>query len=365
MTAPAMSADIYIHRNPAGEAAATSATGGRVVAGGADASAVIQQAVDSLPAEGGRITIAAGTWDLTSTVTVEDRHGVHLQGAARGIRGGGGTVLRSDRAIDLLDISGNRIKAAGVTVSDLHLVGSGKENGRAGILVRGATDLLSLHNVGANHCGIGFHLRGGGGERGPVVDAAQIQFCDPQVNGVGLKIERGHYVKVVGGEFSDCGDCGILLSSPESGYERNQGIRIVGVTGVRNGRAGIRVGRNTEDTTVTGGSDFGGTRGGSGVVVDGEGGGRDPANTIVSGVHAYNNREAGILVRSAEQVVIQGCICSVHDHVKVDDAGQRYGIRVEAGARNVLVQGNLAYGNREQGVSDATGEAMVAGNCDS
>ena len=266
-----MSADCHIHRNPAGEAAATSAVGGRVVAGGADASAVIQGAIDSLPAEGGRITIAAGTWDLTSTVTIEDRHGVHLQGAARGIRGGGGTVLRSDRAIDLLDIFGNRIKAAGVTVSDLHLVGSGKENGKAGILVRGATDLLSLHNVGANHCGTGFHLRGGGGERGAVVDAAQIQFCDPQVNGVGLKIERGHYVKVVGGEFSDCLDCGILLSSPESGYERNQGIRIVGVTGVRNGRAGIRIGRNTEDTTVTGGSDFGGTRGGSGVVVAGEG----------------------------------------------------------------------------------------------
>ena len=125
-------------------------------------------------------------------MTIEDRHGVHLQGAARGIRGGGGTVLRSDRAIDLLGIFGNRLKAAGVTVSDLHLVGSGKENGKAGILVRGATDLLSLHNVGANHCGTGFHLRGGGGDRGPVVDAAQIQFCDPQVNGVGLRDnERG------------------------------------------------------------------------------------------------------------------------------------------------------------------------------
>ena len=56
-----MSADIYIHRNPAGEAAAASAVGGRVVAGGGDASDVIQRAVDSLPPEGGRITIAAGT----------------------------------------------------------------------------------------------------------------------------------------------------------------------------------------------------------------------------------------------------------------------------------------------------------------
>ena len=68
-----MSADCHIHRNPAGEAAATSGMGGRVVAGGADASAVIQRAIDSLPAEGGRITIAAGTWDLTSTVTIEDQ----------------------------------------------------------------------------------------------------------------------------------------------------------------------------------------------------------------------------------------------------------------------------------------------------
>ena len=60
--------------------------------------------------------------------------------------------------------------------------------------------------------------------------------------------------------------------------------------------------------------------------------------------------------------MIQGCICSVHDHVKVDDAGQRHGIRVEAGARKVLVQGNLTYGNREQGIADASGEAMVVGN---
>ena len=349
------------------EVFAVSGKKGCVVAKGTDAAMVIQEAIDALPTEGGHIYISSGSYQLNSTITIEDKHGVHLHGAARGIVFSGGkegTVLRSDRDIDLIEVFGNSLKVAGITVSNLHLVGSGKKNGKAGILVHGTSDLLSLHNVGVNHCGVGFHLRGGGGKGGGVVDAPQIQFCDPQLNGVGLKIERGHYAKVMGGEFSDCDEFGILLSSPETGYARNQGIKILGVTGVRNPRAGIVIGRNTEDTTVAGGCDFAGVHSGSGIVISDEGSGEKPRNVIISGIHVYNNRDAGILVESASHVVIQGCICSGHDHVVVDDPGQQHGINIKDAVLNIVVNGNVTYGNRAEAILDETERAVVVNNSD-
>lgn len=355
-TAPA-AADFVIRIDPDGAVCAHSGRDGALLARGQEASAVIQQALDRLPRDGGRIDFAAGCYWLDATLRIEDKHGVRLEGAARGIvfsDGLEGTVLRSKRDIDLLEIFGNKLKITGATVCNLHLIGSGKANGRAGILVRGCSDLLSLHNVGVNRCGIGIHLKGGDGEREGVVDAPSVQFCDPQVNGVGLKIERSHYAKVVGGEYADCDDCGIVLSSPDRGHSRLMGVKILGSTVVRDGRAGILVGRNTEDVTIGAGTDIGGIRNGSGIVITDEGSGNKPANVIVSAVHSYNNAHAGIAVESARHVIIQGCICSSHDHVCVDDPGQEYGIRIARGAEDVLLSGNLAHGNRKQAVRDET-----------
>ena len=193
---PVVTADFVICGSDDGTVFAQSGRTGAVVASGKDASSVIQQAIDSLPAEGGKIYIAAGCYWLDSTIRIEDKHGVRLEGAARGIvfsEGKEGTVLRSKRDIDLLEIFGNRLKLTGITISDLHLIGSGKNNGKAGLLVRGGTDLLSLHNVGANHCGIGFYLKGGDGETPGVIDAPSVQFCDPQVDDLGQ--EYGIHIK--------------------------------------------------------------------------------------------------------------------------------------------------------------------------
>lgn len=360
---PAATADVVVFGSEDGTVVAQSGRTGAAVASGRDAASVIQQAIDSLPAEGGKVYIAAGCYWLDSTVRIEDKHGVRLEGAARGIvfsQGREGTVLRSNRDIDLLEIFGNKLKITGITISNLHLIGSGRANGRAGLLVRGGTDLLSLHNVGANHCGIGFHLRGGDGETPGVIDAPSVQFCDPQVNGVGLKIERSHYAKIVGGEFADCVSYGMHLSSPDSGHARLQGVKLIGVTAVRNGEAGILIGRNAEDITVAAGSDVGGTRGGSGVVISDEGSGDKPTNIILNAVHSYNNSRAGISVESARHVVIQGCICSAHDHVCVDDLGQEYGIHIKRTSEDVLCQGNLTYANKKQGVLDEAAEAHGA-----
>ena len=46
----------------------------------------------------------------------------------------------------------------------------------------------------------------------------------------------------------------------------------------------------------------------------------------------------------------------------VDDEGQQHGMRIQAGSEDVLVHGNVTYGNREQGILDETGEAVVADN---
>ena len=316
---------------------------GAVVASGTDASTVIQAAIDRLPVTGGKVYVAAGSYELTRTLKIEDKHGVHLEGAARGILFSGGkegTSLRSTKPIDLLHIHGGEIKMAGVTVTNLHLVGSGKDNGKAGILITGNSDLLSLHQVGANNCGVGFHFKGGGPGAG-VIDAPQIQFCDPQVNGIGLKIEHSHYAKVVGGEFSDCDQYGIVISSSDPGHRRSGGVKVIGVTAVRNGDGGILIGSNADCITITGGCDFGGSPRGSGVIVTNDQGGSDPHNVIITSVHAYNNKQAGIHIRQGEQVIVSQCICSGHDHVAVHNHGQPHGIQVDPEATGVVVEGNL------------------------
>lgn len=360
-----VAADCVVYQHESGRICAVSGLAGTVIAQDADASTVIQQAIDSLPVTGGKVYISAGTYELTAPLRIKDKHGVHLEGAARGIVFSGGkegTVLRSKLAINLIEIFGETIKMAGITISNLHLIGSGKQNGKAGIWVRGGSDLLSLHQVGANHCGIGFHFEGGHKRGAGVIDAPQIQFCDPQVNSIGLKIERSHYAKIVGGEFSDCDQYGIMISAPDSGHARTQGVKISGVTGVRNGKAGILIGQNTDCITVTGGSDFGGTKQGSGVVISDEGTGHRPRNIIVSSVHTYNNRQAGILVDKAEHVIVSGCICSVHKHASVGNAGQQHGIHIKTGSKDVVLQGNITHGNAKQGILDDTGKALIANN---
>ena len=348
-------ADMVVYIEKDGVVYAQSGRDGKIVAQSHDASATLQAAIDALPREGGRIDVAAGCYWLERTLHIEDKHGVRLQGAARGIvfsQGMEGTVLRSKHDIDLVEIFGNKVKSAGVSINYLHLIGSGKANGKSGILVRGETDLLSLHKVGVNHCGIGIYLKGGDGEMNATVDAPSIQFCDPQVNGIGLKIERCHYGKIVGGEFADCDDYGIVLSSPDSGHGRATGIKIIGATVVRHRRAGILVGRNTEDITIAAGTDVGSIREGSGIVISDEGTGNKPVNIILSAVHSYNNRHAGIAVESCRHLIVMGCICSGHNHAWVKDVAPDYGIHVMPGAEDVVLQGNITYGNTKRDILD-------------
>jgi hypothetical protein len=358
-----VSADYIIYNVPSGEVFALSGRNHSIIAQGLDASTVIQAAIDNLPVTGGKIYLTAGSYLLNSTLTIEDKHGVHLEGAARGIIFSGGmegTVLRSEKDIDLLCIFGNTTKVSGITLSNFHLLGSGKQNGKAGLLILGDSDLLSVHQVGAHNCGIGFYLKGGSGQKLGVIDAPQIQCCDPQADGIGMVIERCHYGKIIGGEFSDCDQYGIVLSTPDTGPGRIQSVKISGITCVRSGRAGILIGRNTDDTTVTGGADIGGNALGSGIVVSDEATGQKPRNVIISGVHSYNNRDAGILVENADHVVINACILSGHDHGFVENPGQKYGLHIKPNSQSILAHANIIYGNAQKDILDETGTAQLS-----
>jgi hypothetical protein len=336
---------------------------GRILERSSQASDVLQKAIDLFPPNGGKVYVASGSYRLDRPLLLRDKHGVHLEGAARGMQGRekGGTVLWSDRPIHLIEIFGDRQRIFGVTVSNLLLYGSGKSNGAAGILAHGTTDAMTFANVGANECGIGFHLKGGRGSADSgIIDAAQIYFCDPQINGIGVLIERAHYAKIMGGEFSDCANEGIRLSGAGAGAI--QGVKIVGVTAVRNGGAGLFVGKHCDDIAVTGGTDVGGTRRGSGIVVSAEDEADGvPRNILLSGIHSYNNDEDGIALDRAHHVIVNGCICSVHRHDSVNSASQNAGIRIGVGTKNAVVTGNIAYGNRT-GILDETGAALLSAN---
>jgi len=364
-TLSALPPDYAVYNDEAGMVCLQAARTGKLLDRNGDASSILQKAIDLLPASGGKVYVAGGNYRLSRTLVIRDRHGVHLEGVARGLHGPGrgGTVLWSDKPVTLLEIFGDD-RLWGITVSNLLLTGSGKDNGKAGIWVHGTTDVMTFYNVSATECGIGFHIQGGRGKGDwGIIDAPQFYFCDPQNDGIGLWIERACYAKIVGGEFSDCTREGIRLSA--SSPDDISGIKIIGVTAIRCGGAGILIGKHCDDVTVTGGVDAGGTHHGSGIVVSAEGN-KDavPSNIILSEVHAYNNEADGITVDRARHVIIKGSICSVHRHIAVPEAAQKAGIRVRSGAEDVIVTGNITYGNREKGIVDETGRAQLVGNSD-
>ena len=364
LSLPVSTADIVVYKDKTGTNYAKSGLTGKIINQSKDAATTIQAAIDSVSINGGKIYISSGSYNLSTTVIIKNKHGVHLEGAARGMQGGdqAGTVLKSDKAIDLIEINGEEFRIFGVTLSNMLLWGTGRDNGKAGIMIKGTTDAMTFYNVGANNHGVGFHLQGGGGKGSGVIDAPQIYFCDPQRNGIGIKIERSHYTKIVGGELSDNLLYGVFMKSDDPGHQRIQGVKINSVTSVRNGEANIYIGSNTEDITLSGGSDVGGGLHGSGVIIAGEHGGSVPTNIIVSNVHSYNNKIAGIKIGKSKRVLIQGNIITEHDHSAVDLMAQQHGVLIEEGAELVLISGNIITNNKVGGVTDHSEKALIQGN---
>jgi len=334
-----------ISKDKSGNVVATEKGMGEIVFSGTNAAKVINQAIQSIPVtQGGEIRIRSGEYELTESILI-DRHGITISGDGRKTSTyGGASYLKAIEDIDMLVIrmEGERIR--GATIRDISFYGSGTSNGKSGIHAIGCSDLMVISNVGVYQCETGIYLHGG-----PVgaVDAAQLQFIDPQQCGRGLVLEYCHYTKVFGGEFSDnkCNSLpenlqtGIYLTSNQYGI--TIGIKIIGITSVRCKGSGIRIGKDSYDISVQGGCDLGGN-GTNGLYITNEGspaGKNMPSSINVTGIICYNNSNAGIKVENADHVLISNCITSVNKHPHVKDKGQEYGILIGKGTENVMVHG--------------------------
>jgi hypothetical protein len=339
-----------------GQIIATETTFGKIIFSGENAARVINQAIQSIPYEqGGEIRIRSGRYNITESILI-DRHGVTLSGDGRKTSTYGGTTyLISDKDIDMLIIHKYGERLRGVTIRDISFFGSGRSNGKSGIHAKGCSDLMVISNVGVYHCETGIYLQGGFGSG--AVDAAQLQFIDPQQCGRGLVLDFCHYTKIFGGEFSDnyCESLpqemqnGITLTSSVYG-KKTIGTKIVGITSVRSAGSGIMIGKGTEDISVVAGCDLGGNRN-NGLVITNENTDKkdnNPAGININGIMSYNNKGAGIKVTNASNVLITGCIVSVNEHDGVTDNGQDYGILIGKGVENIKMGENLVYGNAIQ-----------------
>ena len=354
-----------ISKNDKGKVIATEASTGKVVFNGTNVAKVINKAIQSIPdKQGGEIRIRAGEYELTESIII-DRHGITISGDGRksGCYGGP-PYMKSDKDIDMLVIRKDGERLRGLTIRDISFYGSGTSNGKSGIHAIGCSDFLVISNVGVYNTETGIYLQGGAEG---AVDAAQLQFIDPQQCGRGLVLEYCHYTKVFGGDFSDNTSTslpehlqtGIYLTSNTFGV--TIGTKIVGSTAVRNNGSGILIGKGSYDISVQAGCDLGGN-GNSGLLITNEGAslGEDmPESININGLISYNNKNAGIQVINANHVLISSCIASVNRHPHVGNRGQKYGVLISEGAKHVLVNGNMLYDNDIESIKDDSGHALI------
>lgn len=333
---------------------------------GENASEVINAAIGSIPiTQGGEIRIMVGEYELDHPILI-DRHGIHLSGEGRksGCYGGP-PYMKSNNAINLIEIRMANERIRGLTISNISFYGSGTDNGHSGIYADGCSDALTIQNVGVYQCETGIYLKGG---PSGAVDAAQIYFCDPQQCGRGLVLEYCHYTKVVGGEYSDNSNSslppyeenGIYLTSNEHGY--TLGVKLIGITAVRNGGAGVHVGKGSVDIAITSGCDFGGNRSDGGLKISDEHSGQRPNNIIVNAIFSYNNHNSGIVIDQADHVFITGCSLSVHEHGHVSNESQSYGVYIMSGSDTVAVSDNMFHGNEDKAIWDESSTNQVLNN---
>ena len=82
-------------------------------------------------------------------------------------------------------------------------------------------------------------------------------------------------------------------------------------------------------------------------------------------VFATSGKKGCVVAKGTDAaMVIQGCICSGHDHVVVDDSGQQHGINIKDEVLNIVVNGNATYGNRAEPILDETERAVVVNKYD-
>lgn len=297
--------------------------------GSADASPLIQDAIDALPATGGTIRLLPGTYAIRHTITL-NKPGISLTGD-----GPGTTVLKVGDScnVDAITVAPGTKDAI---ISDLSIDGN-KNNQTADV---------SGINVNGGQAGI---LR---------VKIERVHIVNPRGNGI-----------VLANGTSDCEVKGCVIEGPgpagntglSTGFgiyvvtncRRNRiaGDTIVGASGV----AGIRINNLCTGTEVTGNvvknSDPEGTADRRGIFADAGADGPCTQTVIRRNVVAHV-KENGIFSNLNEGTLIEGNV--------VEDAG---GNGIECNDNDAQIRGNTVRLAKRSGISTSNCVGMmIAGN---
>jgi len=184
------------------------------IAAATNPTTVIQNAIDGLLSNGGLVFLKAGTYALTSPLSIT-KNNVMLVGEGDFNAVGSeeaadyGTKLEVATAIDAIDITGTgagKDSIQGCLIQDLWIKGSGKSNGVKGIDLN-YTDQVRINRVSVAAYNYGVY--------GANVDATRIEDSWLCYNGYGAYFTNPLYTKILNNEISDNDDDGIkiILSS--------------------------------------------------------------------------------------------------------------------------------------------------------
>jgi len=175
---------------------------------GTDAATVIQQAINALPANGGKIFIKKGTYTLTATIDLSGKEYV---------------ILESDGALFDVQHSGDAIKAVntetkkGLVIRGLRLKGLGVENSGHGINLQYVDEFLiekcEIDGFGTGADGAGIYVAN---SQNGVIRSNSILNCR---NGyLTPQLDQGHVkgIRIIGNYFYNMTDDAI---HPERGNE--------------------------------------------------------------------------------------------------------------------------------------------------
>jgi len=187
---------------------------GQIDFSGADAATVIQAAINALTS--GKIYIKPGIYYLLAPILI-NKDNISIEGAGGGtaqIAGrinAGATILRSDIAIDLIQITGTGFATnmvVGVNISNLRLRGNGTTNGKDGIWLQ-YVDLSIIQNVFIDNCDWGIRYQNVWMNE---IKGGSIVNCNRGVSVYGSSTE----INIIGADISICGT-GIYLEGHAMG----------------------------------------------------------------------------------------------------------------------------------------------------
>lgn len=374
-------------------ASATPRAGSREVSPAASPTAGIQEAVDSLPAEGGVVRLATGDYALARSIVL--RSGVTLQGSGGSVR-----LLRRDPCVEVVLLADAREGDRRIRVADASGFAVGHEvtvhskeadgweathaqlvaiDGDSLVLDRGLKrDCRLADGARANNFFPGIYAREG---REMVVEnlalvavlppdhgfvqeftVSAVHFdrvSDVRISDLHVQAWPGDGISIQGGDNATVTHC---LVEACVGHGFHPGTDITsgtwsGNVARHNGEDGFYFCHNVTHTIVTGNHFHDNGRHGIGGL--GAGGKRGDRHNIVEANLCWNNGRAGIEIRGGQANVVTNNVCRNNSRLQ---PGRWPGILLQDTARTT-VAGNQCVDDREGGDRTQGWGLLVKGNC--